>query len=133
MLNVLMIFQIILYNILQRCNKDTGRVNKYGTKLVDFCKRCNLFIANGRLLSDKGIGRTACKDASMHMVDYLFLSPNIIDIITDFEIIDFNPMLSDVHNRVHLTLTVEGENNQQNPIDNANINTRVRWRSHKHS
>ena len=41
-------------NILQRCNKDTGRVNKYGTKLVYFCKRCNLLIANGRLFSDKG-------------------------------------------------------------------------------
>ena len=24
-------------NILQRCNKDTGRVNKYGTKILDFC------------------------------------------------------------------------------------------------
>ena len=129
MLNVLMIFQIILYNILQRCNKDTGRVNKYGTKLVDFCKRCNLFIANGRMFSDKGVGRTTCKDASM--VDYQLLSPNIINIITDFEIIDFNPMFSDVHNRVHLTLTVEGENNQHNPIDNPNINPRVRWRSHK--
>ena len=96
---------------------------------VDFCRRCNLFIANGRLLSDKGIGHTTCKDASM--VDYLLLSLNIINIITDFEIIDFNPMFSEVYNRVHLTLTVEGENIQQNPIDNANINPRVRWRSHK--
>jgi hypothetical protein len=93
---------------------------------VDFCRRCNLFIANGRLLSDKGIGHTTCKDASM--VNYLLLSLNII---TDFEIIDFNPMFSEVYNRVHLTLTVEGENIQQNPIDNANINPRVRWRSHK--
>ena len=93
---------------------------------MDFCRRCNLFIANGRLLSDKGIGHTTCKDASM--VNYLLLSLNII---TDFEIIDFNPMFSEVYNRVHLTLTVEGENIQQNPIDNANINPRVRWRSHK--
>ncbi|CAG2212781.1 unnamed protein product [Mytilus edulis] len=87
-------------NILQRFNKDTGRVNKYGTKLLDFCKRCNLFIANGRLFSDNGIGHTTCKDASM--VDYLLLSPNSFNITTDFEIIDFNPMFSDVHNRVHL-------------------------------
>ena len=65
------------------------------------------------------------------MVNYLLLSLNIINIITDFEIIDFNPMFSEVYNRVHLTLTVEGENIQQNPIDNANINPRVRWRSHK--
>ena len=72
---------------------------------------------------------TTCKDA--RMVDYLLLSPNIINIITDFEIIDFNPMFSDVHNLVHLTLTVKGENNQHYPIDNPNINPRVRWRSHK--
>jgi hypothetical protein len=38
------------------------------------------------------------------MVDYLLLSPSIINIITDFEIIDFNPMFSEVHNRVHLTI-----------------------------
>ena len=120
-------FKLKQNNILQRCNKDRGRVNKYGTKLVDFCKRCNLLIANGRLFSDKSVGRTTCKDASM--VDYLLLSPNIINIITDFEIIDFNPMFSDVHNRVHLTLTGEGENNQQSPIDNPNMNPRVRWRS----
>jgi hypothetical protein len=58
------------------------------------------------------------------MVNYLLLSLNIINIITDFEIIDFNPMFSDVHNRVHLTLTGEGENNQQSPIDNPNMNPR---------
>ena len=60
------------------------------------------------------------------MVDYLLLSPSIINIITDFEIIDFNPMFSEVHNRVLLTLTVEGENNRQNRIDNPNIKPRVR-------
>ena len=65
------------------------------------------------------------------MVDYLPLSPNLINIITYFEIIDFNTMFSEVHNRVHLTLTVEGEHNLQNRIDNPNINPRVRWRSHE--
>ena len=59
---------------LERYSQDVGRVNKYGTKLLELCKRCNLFIGNSRFYSDKGIGRTTCKDASL--VDYLLLSPS---------------------------------------------------------
>ena len=46
---------------LARCSRDNSFINKYGTKLIDFCKRCNMFIANGRIGKDRGIGRTTCK------------------------------------------------------------------------
>jgi hypothetical protein len=35
-----------------------ARVNKYGQKLVELCKRCSLYIANGRVYKDKFIGRS---------------------------------------------------------------------------
>jgi hypothetical protein len=73
---------------LERYSQDVDRVNKYGTKLLELCKRCNLFIGNDQLFSDQGIGRTTCKDASL--VDYLLLSPSFFDIITDFEIVEFD-------------------------------------------
>jgi hypothetical protein len=38
---------------LERYSQDVGWVNKYGTKLLELCKRCNLFIGNDRLFSFK--------------------------------------------------------------------------------
>jgi hypothetical protein len=34
---------------LERFSEDKARVNKYGQKLVELCKRCSLYIANGIL------------------------------------------------------------------------------------
>ena len=55
-----------------RFSQDSTHVNKYGQKLIELCKRCSIYIANGRLSNDKNIGKTTCKDASL--VDYLLLS-----------------------------------------------------------
>ena len=66
---------------LDRANEDKGRINKYGAKLPELCKRCNLFIANGRIFNDQGIGKTTCKNVSL--VDYLLLTPNLFDVISD--------------------------------------------------
>jgi hypothetical protein len=45
---------------LHRASEDKGRINKYGTELLELCKRCNLFIANGRIFNDQDIGKTTC-------------------------------------------------------------------------
>ena len=45
-----------------------------------------MFIANGRLLKDKNIGRMTCKESSL--VDYWILAPEAFKIITEFEILD---------------------------------------------
>jgi hypothetical protein len=36
---------------LERFSEDKARVNKYGQKLVELCKRCSLYIANGPVFS----------------------------------------------------------------------------------
>lgn len=95
----------ILENIgipLERFNKDEGRINPYGHKLLDLCKRCSLFIVNGRLHADKLCGKTTSKNIST--VDYLIMFPLLIQYIIEFEICDFNPMFSDIHNRIHFTI-----------------------------
>ena len=112
-------------NMVERYNQDLGRINNYGMKLLDFCKRCNIFIANGRLFSDKGIGRSTCKGVSM--VDYLLLSPDVLNIISEFEIVDFDQTFSDVHNRIHLTL--QAQNRIQSSIPDTNIISRVKWKA----
>lgn len=87
---------------LQRYSCDKGRVNKYGNLLLECCKRCGLFICNGRIFTDRTIGRNTCKDSSL--VDYLIVHPSMFDFISYFKVEDFNPMFSDVHCRLSFTL-----------------------------
>jgi hypothetical protein len=75
---------------LERNNEDEGRANPYGMKLLNLCIDVSLFIANIRLLNDKYIGRTTCKDIST--VDYLIMYPLLFYYVNEFTVCDFNPM-----------------------------------------
>ncbi|CAG2218347.1 unnamed protein product [Mytilus edulis] len=115
---------------LERCSKDRGRVNKYGNMLIELCKRSGIYICNGRLFADKHIGCTTCKDASL--VDYLIMSPCMFDITSDFGIVDFNPMFSDVHNRLYFSFSFPSSNSLNNSHNHTiNSNTYIRWDSTK--
>jgi hypothetical protein len=46
-------------------------------------------ICNGRIFTDKTIGRNTCKDSSL--VDYLIVHPGMFDFISYFKVEDFNP------------------------------------------
>jgi hypothetical protein len=52
---------------LGRFSEDKARVNKYGHKLVELCKRCSLYIDNDRVYKDKFIGRSTCKDLVLEL------------------------------------------------------------------
>ncbi|CAG2208537.1 DLL [Mytilus edulis] len=107
-----------------------GRVNKYGNMLIELCKRSGIYICNGRLFADKHIGCTTCKDASL--VDYLIMSPCMFDITSDFGIVDFNPMFSDVHNRLYFSFSFPSSNSLNNSHNHTiNSNTYIRWDSTK--
>ncbi|CAG2208234.1 unnamed protein product [Mytilus edulis] len=109
---------------LERYSQDRGRVNKYGNMLIEFCKRSGIYICNGRLFADKHIGCTTCKDASL--VDYLIMSPCMFDITSDFGIVDFNPMFSDVHNRLYFSFSFSSSNSLNNSHNTINSNTYIR-------
>jgi len=71
----------------------------------------------------------------MLLVDYLLLTPHLFDVISDFDIIDFNSMFSDVHNIIHFNLSLPNK-----VIDNSKINLdtpgcikkpRIKWKPNK--
>ena len=64
-------------------------------------KKHNLYIANTRVGLDRGIGKRTCKNRSV--IDYLISSSNLFPFIQEFDINDFNPILSDIHNSVHIS------------------------------
>lgn len=90
---------------LNRVSQDNNRPNSYGYKLIEFCSRLNLYIGNSRLPgNDKNIGIKTCFDSSL--IDYFILSSPLFKIVKDFTFMDFDPMLSDKHSRLVVTLEV---------------------------
>jgi hypothetical protein len=87
--------------------------DKYGDRLLELCKALGLYILNGRVGSDKGIGQTTCKDSSL--VDYVIGSAELVQHVNSFKVLPFDPMLSDCHNPVHITFK-----NQNRPRPNKN-------------
>ena len=77
------------------------KTNNYGHRLIQLCKNNNIFMANGRLDKDTCANFT-CKGNSI--VDYCIMSPNILSSVIKFEVGIFDPVYSDVHNPIHLTL-----------------------------
>ncbi|VDH95144.1 Rho GTPase-activating protein 20 [Mytilus galloprovincialis] len=84
-----------------RYNFDKN-VNNYGNRLLQLCKNFEILIANGRLGTDKEKGALTCKNCST--VDYCILSPNLFSFVSDFHILPFDHMISDVHNALHIEL-----------------------------
>ena len=54
-----------------------------------------MFFVNGRIGNDAQVSRPACKNVSV--VDYVICTTNMFSTIVNFDVDDFNPMLSDVH------------------------------------
>ena len=86
---------------LTRRNVD-GKINNNGKKLIEVCQLYELCILNGRTKSDKNIGKQTCADKST--IDFAICSPNILKNIEDFYIDDFDPLLSDKHSPVCISL-----------------------------
>ena len=100
----------------QRANKDT-KCDNNGRKLLDLCKSTGLVIVNGRIGCDKKIGSTTCKGAST--VDYVLASPTIFPYISDMLVDIFDPLLSDVHNPICLTIKKRAQYSKTGPGRNA--------------
>lgn len=108
-----------------RHSEDTT-TNQYGTNLINMCKSLNLYIVNGRVGGDAGIGRVTCKDASL--VDYVLAKPDLFKSLSNFNVHHFDSMLSDAHNAIHFSLAVKTHSNPvscqkkqaTNVIENSN-------------
>ena len=86
---------------MKRFSEDKNLPNRYGHKLIELCQNCSLYITNSRIGSDLGVGKKTCKDISV--VDYLIVSSHLFAVISDFSILDFNPVTFDIHNIIHFS------------------------------
>lgn len=113
---------------LDRVTKCSCRPNDYGRKLLDLCKKNNLYIANSRTGFDKNIGRQTCKYSSV--IDYLILSSELFSIVNDFSVNDSVPLYSDCHNLIDFSFRVKLENKSlTNTVEDKN--TFMKWRNEK--
>ena len=87
---------------LERSSECTCKPNSYGHKLLDICKNNNVYIVNGRMGKDRAKGECTCNNVSL--VDYFIASSNLFPHIFEFEIKEFSPLFSDIHNQLHITL-----------------------------
>ncbi|CAG2217207.1 unnamed protein product [Mytilus edulis] len=113
---------------MKRYSTDISVPNNYGHKLIDFCKRNNLYIGNGRLPGkDFLIGEKTCKNVSL--IDYILFSSHVFSLFKSFYVSEFNPLFSDVHSslcfKFHATVNNFTINSS---IDDSNTPTHTpRW------
>ena len=93
-------------HILDECNvpylrysQDKHKIDKYGQRLLDLCKSLGLFFVNGRVGSDRCIGNLTCNNS---VIDYVLVTPSMFRAITDFNVLHYDPILSDIHKPVCL-------------------------------
>ena len=113
----------------QRSNQD-NTVNKYGHKLLDMCEHLDLYIVNGRCGDDKDVGKTTSKNIST--VDYCIVTKDIFDKIEQFQVKEFDDMLSDILCPLHLSLvsytTSEPQKNTSETVNKKNRIFRPKWK-----
>ena len=63
---------------------------------------------NGRYGGDHDIGKPTCKNSST--VDYIIISENLSKIISDFDILEFDRTLSDIHCPIYASYPIEKKN-----------------------
>jgi hypothetical protein len=103
--------QMVLNNLsdlgfpIERFSMDR-KCNNFGYRLTHLCKALNIFIANGRCGADAYIGKHTCIKGDGSLIDYLLLSGKLFSCITRFDILQFDPILSDVHCAIEFCLNL---------------------------
>ena len=117
-----------------RKSEEESRHNNYGYRVIEFCKNLGIFILNGRVGQDRNCGRVTCNKS----VDDIFMAnPRLLATCKDFYVDTFNPLYSDKHSPVILSLQILNvETIESNPerdgvdaYDNGQArNKKPKWR-----
>ena len=99
-----------------------------GNELIRFLKTTQMAIVNGRMGRDKGIGNVTCKNASV--VDYVLLSYDLFNYVSDFIVMNFNEMYSDVHCAVNVVFMKTSESSCDSSGCNNNSHSDARTDTH---
>ena len=119
----------------KRVNSDKV-YNQFGCDLIDFCTSQGLLIMNGRTGKDKNSGKPTCKGVSV--VDYFIANPKLFSAVQDFDVLEFDKLLSDVHSPLYVVLKINFENVNENSVVNPGTDlkkeecpTKFIWNSDK--
>ena len=82
-------------------------LNNYGYKLINFCKRNNMFILNDRLGEDKVHGHTTCRNSIR--IEYFISNVYMFGYLRHLYVDDFCPLLSDVHNPLVIKMQLKAK------------------------
>ena len=109
---------------LDRVSEDNARPNFYGKQLLSFCKTSNLFIMNGRVGDDRGVGGfTRIDTTGKSVVDYLLTTPTTFTMIRDFCI--HNKVPESDHLPISFSMAYKGESENKSRSEECTT-----WHSH---
>ena len=96
----------ILENLSIPLNRSSSdrKTNSHGIKLIELCRNNNLFILNGRIGKDQTLRSFTFRDRSI--IDYVCATADCFQYISEFEIIETDPLYSDGHSALYWSLTV---------------------------
>ena len=109
---------------LERINLDK-KTNNNGKKLITMCQTVEACIVNGRVGLDKHLGNFTFDYTST--LDYVICTPDLFPYITDFKVDDFDPLCSDKHNPICITVDIvkyknqPSTPNQETPLINSKV------------
>ncbi len=101
----------------KRVSND-ATMNNYGCKLIDLCRNLDLLILNGRF----GPKRSKCSCKNTSIVDYMLVSADIYHDVEFFEVLDFDPLLSDHHKTLSMYMRIGQSDIQVTIQDDINVN-----------
>lgn len=128
---------------IDRISPDDTRTGNYGERLLEMCKAQKLYIANGRVGQDRVQGKATTKHGTV--IDYFIASAELLSLVTELNINDFDHLYSDAHCRLHVTLKgkpaasiiAPETNNTEEPPEEGEQNIerdkrkRVKWNKRK--
>ena len=93
---------------LQRFSLDVMKVNRNGDNMIPFLISSGCKIVNGRLGSDRCIGKSTCFKTKEHsVIDYLVACDNMLPYITEFKVDMFDSCMSDWHAPIEFVLNFD--------------------------
>ena len=116
------------YLTIDKTRTDVNQTSM-GKNLLDFCKADNLRILNGRVGRDKNLGNFTTRNNTV--IDYCIANPELFPEVSHFEVLDFNPILSDVHCAITLNLKSKHEYEHEDEPDTIPTQGKFKWEQSK--
>lgn len=109
---------------LDRSSMDV-KTNNTGYWLAEMCKKNNLFIVNGRVGRDKGVGRKTFRESST--IDYTIYTADCFIFLTQFEVAELDSIFSDGHSLLSWSLNIKPINYDANDKPTNCTSPQSKW------